>query len=372
MIERVVIAGGKTGGHLFPGVAVAEEIRARNPDARIAFVGTRDGLEARVVPELGYELHLVRAARLQGGGLAARLRALLLVPVALWQSWRILRRVRPQVVLGVGGFVSGAALLAAWLTRRPTAIQEQNARAGLTNRVLARLVRVVYLGFTEAGEGLRARRTLSTGNPLRRDVVAGLARAASRRAEADADDAGTLHVLAFGGSQGARFLNERLPAALGRLREHRPEVALHAVHQAGRHGVETTRRRYEERELDDRVRVVAFLDDMPTAYAEADVAVCRAGALTVAELAAVGLPALLVPFPSAAEDHQAHNARLLTEAGAARMVRQEDWEDDDVAGWLAERAGDRAGLRAMGERARERAEPEAARILVDDLEGIAA
>ena len=384
-ITRAVIAGGKTGGHLYPGIAVAEEILARNPTATVSFIGTAHGIEARVLPPLGYPLDLISASRLKGSGLMGRLLGVARVPVAMVQSWRVLCRRRPQVVLGVGGYASGPALLAAWLLRYPTAIQEQNAHAGLTNRLLGRVVGVIYLGFEAARAQFGSRATVTTGNPIRRALVDALAAATEAEAateatprsaagSAESTPGSSLHVLVFGGSQGARFLNERVPPALTALADAHPDLSLTVTHQTGLHDEAATRARYESAlpALSGRVTVTPFIDDMPSAYAAADVAICRAGALTIAELTAVGLPALLVPFPFAADNHQEVNARVLAEAGAGEVLTQAEWTRERALAWLGAVAGDRAHRSAMSARARELARPEAARTLVDHLEGLAA
>ncbi|MCB9728834.1 MAG: undecaprenyldiphospho-muramoylpentapeptide beta-N-acetylglucosaminyltransferase [Deltaproteobacteria bacterium] len=368
MIRRALIAGGKTGGHLYPGVAIAEELRRRQPDARVTFVGTAEGIEARVLPPLGWTLLTISASRLAGGGLLDRLRGLARVPVAMFQSWRHLRHERPQVVIGVGGYASGPVLLTAWLCRYPTAIQEQNALPGFTNRVLGRFARRIYLGFDAAAARFGGRPTLATGNPIRRALVEALASATSTR-EASGH---ALRVLVFGGSQGARFLNERAPALLASLHAAHPELALTVTHQTGVADEAATRARYAATPLADAARVLPYIDDMPAAYAAADVAICRAGALTIAELTAVGLPSVLVPFPFAAGNHQEANARVIADAGAGLLVRQGEWDEAAVRDWLYDVATTPGRLRERSERARSLARPDAASALVDDLEVLAA
>lgn len=368
MIQSAFIAGGKTGGHLYPGIAVAEEILARNPAATITFLGTKEGLESRVLPRLGYTLETLNVSRLKGGGILGRLMGLLRVPVAMIQTCRLLRAHHPDVVLGVGGYASGPALLMAWLCRYPTAIQEQNAHAGMTNRILGRIVRRIYLGFEAAEQHFSSRRTLATGNPIRKALVTALTEHASvGETQAPSD---TLRILVFGGSQGARFLNERVPAVLQGLRTARPNLTLQITHQTGQHDVEATTLRYQHTDLETCTRVLPYIEDMPAAYAAADIAICRAGALTVAELTAVGLPCLLVPFPYAADNHQEANARVLVDAGAARMMVQATWDEADAVLWLAELSDDRARLASMATAARQAAQPQAAAALVDDLEGM--
>lgn len=366
ILQRVMIAGGGTGGHVYPGVAVAEEILRRNPAAQIVFVGTERGLEAVILPKLGYRLETITVSRLKGGGIWGRIKGLFRLPVGIFQSWRLLRRNKPQVVLGVGGYASGPALLAAWLTRRPTAIQEQNATPGMTNRFLGKLVRVVFLGFAAGASAFKAKKTTFTGNPIRAALAARLA-----DAPAAVDASAALRVLVFGGSQGARFLNERVPAAIAALATAHSDLAVTVVHQTGPAEEDATRARYAELGLTGRATVLPFIDDMPTAYAAADLAVCRAGALTVAELTAVGLPSLLVPFPFAADNHQEANASVLADAGAARLVRQDAWDDADVATWLAALAADRPALAAMADASHALARLDAAGAIVDRLEGIA-
>jgi UDP-N-acetylglucosamine--N-acetylmuramyl-(pentapeptide) pyrophosphoryl-undecaprenol N-acetylglucosamine transferase len=368
MIQRALIAGGKTGGHLYPGIAVAEEILARNPSASVTFVGTQDGIESRVLPKLGYTLETITISRLKGGGLMSRLAGLLRVPVAMAQTCRLLRQYRPEVVLGVGGYASGPALLMAWICRYPTAIQEQNAHAGLTNRILGRIVRRIYLGFEAASRQFSGRNTLATGNPIRRALVHALLNSTDDEERTAVKEG--LRILVFGGSQGARFLNEQVPGVLSGLRDARPKMALRVTHQTGRHDLESTRSRYDATSLGTDVTVLTYIDDMPTAYAEADVAICRAGALTIAELTAVGLPCLLVPFPFAADNHQEANAKVLVDAGAARMMTQAEWEPAAAITWLGELADNRSQLRVMSKAAQSAAQPMAASAVVDDLEAM--
>jgi UDP-N-acetylglucosamine--N-acetylmuramyl-(pentapeptide) pyrophosphoryl-undecaprenol N-acetylglucosamine transferase len=357
-LGAIVIAGGGTGGHVYPGVAIADEVRRRNPEARVAFIGTTRGLESTILPKTGYELAPISVSRLKGGGLKAKLIGLLRLPVGIFQSWRVLRRVKPDVVIGVGGYASGPALLAGWLSLRKTAIQEQNATPGLTNRWLGKLVRRVFLGFGAGVSAFPKKKTVHTGNPIRHAIAARLHAGRTGTTEA-------LRVLVFGGSQGATFLNERVPPVLARLAATRPLVI---THQTGRTDLEVTRERY--RTLGLEANVLPFIDDMPRAYGEADLAVCRAGALTIAELTAVGLPSLLVPFPFAADNHQEANARVLEAAGAAWVRTQSAWNADEVVAALTSLDGDH--LQSMSTAARGLARIDAAARIVDALEELAA
>ncbi|MFT7580403.1 MAG: UDP-N-acetylglucosamine--N-acetylmuramyl-(pentapeptide) pyrophosphoryl-undecaprenol N-acetylglucosamine transferase [Myxococcota bacterium] len=365
-LVRVVIAGGGTGGHVYPGVAIAEEVLRRNPDAAVSFIGTTRGMESKILPKLGLDLDTITVSRLKGGGVWGRIKGLLRLPVGIWQSWRILRRRKPQVVIGVGGYASGPALIAAWLTWRKTAIQEQNATPGLTNRWLGKVVKTVFLGFQAGASYFKPKKVVFTGNPVRQALAERLAgTVATDGAEA------TLRVLVFGGSQGARFLNEQVPAALVALQTAHPDLQLSVTHQTGATDEAITRQRYVGTPLSDAATVTPFIHDMPTAYANADVAVCRAGALTVAEVTAVGLPALLVPFPFAADNHQEANAQVVVDAGAGWMVRQEDWDQNTVVAWLADLARDRTKRGQMSDAARGIARLDAAQTIVDHLEGLA-
>ncbi len=365
-LARVIIAGGGTGGHIYPGVALAEEIRRRNPAAVVTFIGTSRGLEGTILPPLGHPLALVDASRLKGGSVWQKLAGLFRLPRAIWQSWRLIGALRPDVVIGVGGYASGPALLAAWLRRERTAIQEQNAAPGLTNRWLGRLVRRVFVGFEGAVARFPSSKVTFTGNPLRHALTERLASPATR----SATDATTLRVLVFGGSQGARFLNERVPASLAAMRAAAPHLRLVITHQTGRADEAATRTRYADLGL--AATVTPFIHDMPAAYATTDLAICRAGALTLAELTAVGLPALLVPFPHAADNHQEANARDLADAGAALLVTQAAWADATVADTLASLVADPARLTAMRAAARARGRLDAAARITDALEELAA
>jgi UDP-N-acetylglucosamine--N-acetylmuramyl-(pentapeptide) pyrophosphoryl-undecaprenol N-acetylglucosamine transferase len=362
-IGAIVIAGGGTGGHVFPGVAIADEIKRRNPSARVAFIGTERGLEKKLVPQNGHELFTINVSRLKGGGLWSKVKGLFRLPIAIFQSWRILRTVKPEVVIGVGGYASGPALLAAWMTFRKTAIQEQNATPGLTNRVLGKLVKRVFAGFPT--DRFAKKKLVVTGNPIRHAIAHRLAHSLENRDNALAEATG-LRVLVFGGSQGATFLNERVPALLSQLVKASAGAGVTITHQTGERDLDATRQRYAELGL--AASVVPFIDDMASAYAQHDLAICRAGALTLAELTAVGLPSVLVPFPHAADNHQEANARVLEQAGAAVVATQASWDEAALVTRLGGLAKDRASLARMGEAARGLGKAEAVSTIVDHLE----
>jgi len=310
---HVMIMAGGTGGHIFPGLAVAEVLRARGAD--VSWLGTSTGLESRLVPQAGIELEPIRIQALRGRGLIGWLAAPLRVVRAAWQARGILRRRRPQCVLSMGGYVAGPGALAARLMGIPLVVHEQNAIAGLTNRLLRPLATRVMTGFPDTLSGGE-----HVGNPVREGIAA-IDAPEHRMANHD----GPLRVLVIGGSQGAAAFTHVVPEALAKLdRAQRPTV----VHQAGRQ-LEETRLAYAQAGVKGDVR--EFIDDMAAAWAHTDLAICRAGALTVAELAAAGVASVLVPFPHAVDDHQTANARFLSDAGGARLISQPQFS----AAWLA-------------------------------------
>lgn len=342
---HIVIMAGGTGGHVFPALAVARALVERG--ATVSWIGTARGMEADLVPAHGYELDLIGIAGLRGKGVTGWLVAPLRIGRAVGQAIRILRRRRADVVLGMGGFVTGPGGVAARLVGCPLIVHEQNALAGLTNRLLARLADRVLEAFPGSLPGAE-----QTGNPVRREI-SDLVEPAQRYRERT----GALRLLVIGGSQGAMALNEALPAALAALTlEQRPEVR----HQAGRRNLDATCELYHKAGVE--ADVVAFLDDMASAYGWADLVVCRSGALTVSELAAAGVPSVLVPFPYAVDDHQTANGRFLSEADAAVLMPQEEL-DSRLAGVLNEFCADpkagRERLLQMAEAARALARPEA-------------
>jgi len=306
MRRTALIMAGGTGGHVFPALATARVLQRRGFD--IVWLGTQRGIEARLVPAAGIPVEWLSVSGLRGKGVMTLLAAPFRLARALSQAVRALRRHRPHVVLGAGGFVSGPGGLAAWLLRRPLVIHEQNAVAGLTNRLLARLADRVLEGFPGSfGKQVAAQRV---GNPVRPEIAA---IAAPERRYAGRE--GPVRLLVFGGSQGSARLNAVVPAALSELPAAlRPEV----LHQTGATGLDETAQAYRTRGMTADVR--AFIDDMAGAYGWADVAVCRSGALTIAELAAAGVPAVLVPFPAAVDDHQTRNAEFVVAAGAGELM----------------------------------------------------
>jgi len=342
----VLIMAGGTGGHIFPGLAVAECLRAQG--VPVVWLGAVGGMETKVVPAQRIELHTVAVGGLRGKGIKTRLLAPLMLLRALFASLAVLRRVKPRSVLSMGGYVAGPGGLAAWLLRRPLLVHEQNRVAGFTNRKLAGLAKRVLAGFADV-----LPQAEWVGNPVR-DAIAALPLPAQRMA----DRSGRPRLLVLGGSLGARALNLTVPQALAQLTPaQRPEV----VHQCGTRGLDEARAAYAKAGVE--AQVVAFIEDMAGSYEWADLAVCRAGALTLAELTAAGLGAVLVPFPHAVDDHQTRNAEALVAIGAAVVMQESELDIQILAQRLESLLSDRRRLLAMAEAARTLAKPDAAQVI---------
>jgi UDP-N-acetylglucosamine--N-acetylmuramyl-(pentapeptide) pyrophosphoryl-undecaprenol N-acetylglucosamine transferase len=345
----MLIEGGGTGGHLFPGIALAEELLGRGPGHSVLFVGTQHGIEARAVPRAGFDLELIKVGGLKGKGLWGWLKGLLRIPRAIWQSRRILKKYKPDVVVGVGGYASGPVLLAAWLMRLPTAVLEQNALPGMTNRVLGRFVRRVFVAFSQAEKFFKKSKLQLLGNPVRKALADSLQQAR--------EPGPGKHLLVFGGSQGARILNQVVPDAMKTLTGRLPDLEI--VHQTGERECDEVKQRYQERGVD--AEVLPFIHDMAAAYRRADVVISRAGATTVAELSLCRKPAVLIPFPYAADNHQVINAQALVEADAAVMILQSDLDAKILAEEVGAILADEKRRTAMEEAAGKVGRPRAAR-----------
>ncbi|MCP5415774.1 MAG: undecaprenyldiphospho-muramoylpentapeptide beta-N-acetylglucosaminyltransferase [Chromatiaceae bacterium] len=356
MGTSVMVMAGGTGGHVYPALAVANELRARGME--VFWLGNPDGFEARVVPGHGFSMERIDIRGLRGSGVLRWLAAPFKLSIALLQVLFVLLRRRPRLVLGMGGFVSGPGGLMARLMGIPLVIHEQNAVPGMTNRWLARWasrVAEAFPGSFDASCGARL-----TGNPVRREITAlqpPEARLSGR--------SGALHLLVLGGSQGARILNEMVPEALRLLDAgSRPQV----WHQTGGATAEATSRAYQQAGVDAEVK--PFVDDMAAAYDWADLLLCRAGALTISEVAAVGVAAILVPYPYAVDDHQTKNAAYLVDAGAALLLPQSEMTPERLAGVLQSLTGVREKLIAMAVAARRLAMPEATARVADICEEV--
>lgn len=342
--KTIMIMAGGTGGHVFPGLAVAQFMRSLG--WRVVWMGSRAGMEARLVPAHGYEMAWIRANALRGKGLLAKLLLPASLLVAFWQSARAIFSVRPDVVLGMGGYVAFPGGMMASLLNRPLAVHEQNAIAGLTNKVLARVADRSMAAFPGALEGAQW-----TGNPVRAEISA-----VAAPAERYAGRSGPLKLLVVGGSLGARALNETVPKALALIpNAERP----HVVHQSGEKHLALLRDAYSAAGVNG--ELVAFIGDMAARYSEADLVICRAGALTVSELSAAGMASVLVPFPYAVDDHQTANAKFLANSGAALLIRQADMNPGQLAALV--QTLDRTKLLAMAEKARSLGKPEATQLV---------
>ena len=362
MIERIMVAGGGTGGHLFPGLAVVDELRRRVPRLDVRFVGTARGIEARILPERGEALDLLEVTPLKGQGVGARFKSFARIPAAMKEASSIMRAFEPDLVLGVGGYASGPVLLAASLSGRPTAVLEQNAHVGMTNRILSRFVDRAYISFEQTESVFGKVKSRLTGNPVRHDFVE---HARLALADPEGFESRARTVLVLGGSQGARKLNEDVPRALAHAGL--SAGGLQVVHQTGesmRDEVEAT-----YRDLGVNAKVVTFIDDMARAYSNAALVVARAGATTLAELCAIGRPSILVPFPFAADDHQAKNAKALEEQGAAICIRESELEVEELGDAVRGLLDDPIRRRTMAEAARAHGKPDAAAAIVDDILG---
>jgi UDP-N-acetylglucosamine--N-acetylmuramyl-(pentapeptide) pyrophosphoryl-undecaprenol N-acetylglucosamine transferase len=355
---RVLIAGGGTGGHVIPALAIARELRDAH-GAEVRFVGTARGLETRLVPEAGFPLELIHVGQLKNVSVATKLRTVADLPLGVLRCVGLVRSFRPDVVVGVGGYASGPAMMAAILLRVPTLVFEPNAVPGLANRLVGRLVSAAAVNFEETRRYFRGARV--TGIPVRREFFAVGAKAggAARR------------LLVFGGSQGARVLNEVMPKIAGRLLEAVP--GLEIVHQAGgRNGV-STEEAYEKAGLAGarRVRVQPYLDDMVGEFGQADLMLCRSGASTMAELAAAGRASVLVPFPQAANDHQRKNADVFVAAGAAELMVEAELGEERLLVALLGLLVDAPRLERMGERAKSLAHADAVEVIGAMVVGLA-
>jgi UDP-N-acetylglucosamine--N-acetylmuramyl-(pentapeptide) pyrophosphoryl-undecaprenol N-acetylglucosamine transferase len=355
-MTKLMVAGGGTGGHIYPAIAIAQEFLARGGDRRVVFVGTEYGLEKTIVPRAGFPLEFISVGGLKGKGAVDLAKNLARLPLGFVQAWRLIGKHRPNVVLGVGGYSSGPVLLAAWLRRVPTLIHESNAFPGLANRMLARVVKAVAVAFADAGPRMKRRDAVLTGNPIRREFFETTKTASDRK-----------RLLIFGGSQGSHVLNEAMTGALLFLA--RLKGRLEIVHQTGPKELETVRAAYKASVFDD-ARVVPYLDPMVDEIAAADLVVSRAGAMTIGELAAVGRAAILVPFGAATNNHQELNARAVERAGGAIVITESQLSPERLGLAIAEIINDPDRAARMGAAARSLAAPDATKKIVDLLEKI--
>jgi UDP-N-acetylglucosamine--N-acetylmuramyl-(pentapeptide) pyrophosphoryl-undecaprenol N-acetylglucosamine transferase len=356
---RVMIAAGGTGGHIYPGIAVAQEIMRRDATSSVRFVGTPRGLEARLVPQAGFELSLIESAGLKNVQLAARLYGVALLPRSFFGTWKLIRDFNPDVVVGAGGYVSGPVVMTAALLKRPTLVMESNALPGWTNRVLAHFVDRAAVSFEQALPYFRGKATV-TGNPVRREFF---------EIPPKQRDPSRFSLLVFGGSQGAHAINEAMMAALPQL-EKLP-VQLRIKHQTGVADVKRVQQAYSGAGWDSRAEVTAYIDNMVKDFAEADLVICRAGATTTAELIASGKASIMIPFPFAADDHQRKNAEALQESGASRMILQRELSGERLAAEIGKLVLSPHQVSEMEAASKKLARGDAARAAVDMMEQLA-
>lgn len=358
-VKTLMIAGGGTGGHIYPAIAIAREYVSRGASHRVVFVGTEKGLEKQIVPKAGFPLEFIDVGGLKGKGGLDLIRNVFRVPMGFIQAFRVVGRHRPNVILGVGGYSSGPALAAAGLRGVPTVIHEQNAFPGLTNRILAKFAKAVAVAFKDAAPRLKRRDAVVTGNPVRAEFFE---LGAQPRPVRDRK-----RLLIFGGSQGSRVLNDAMTEALlflARLKD-----VIEIVHQTGPNELEKVQKAYRQSAFAN-ARVVPYLDPIANEIAAADLVVSRAGAMTIGELAAIGRAAVLVPFAAATNNHQELNARVLEKAGGAIVVTEAELSAERLAAAISEVINDPARAGRMGAAAKTLAAPEATKTIVDLIERI--
>jgi UDP-N-acetylglucosamine--N-acetylmuramyl-(pentapeptide) pyrophosphoryl-undecaprenol N-acetylglucosamine transferase len=354
--STLVFAGGGTGGHVYPMIAVADAVRALAPELRLVFVGTERGMETRVVPERGYELELMHVLPIRGGGVMGAVRGIGRAAILIPEARALLRKLAPSVVFSIGGYAAGPVSLAARSLGIPVALMEPNSVIGLANRLIAPLVQRAYTAFPESEKHFKESVVLRAGVPIR----AGFARAPYR------PSAGALRILVLGGSQGAKALNEAVPRALAQAK-----LSVRVVHQCGAVHEAGARRLYAELGLSERAEIVPFIADMPAALATADLVIGRSGASAVSEICAVGRPSLLIPYPFASGDHQRVNAESLVSAGAAVCLASKDATPERISAEITAFFANPGLLDAMAEHAATLGRPEAARAIAWDLLGLA-
>ncbi len=353
---RVLIAAGGTGGHIYPGIAVAKEIVRRHPNSEVRFVGTARGLENKLVPQAGFELSFIDSTGLKNVGVGARVRGLLVLPKSLRQARALIKEFGPNAVIGAGGYVSGPVLLTASLLKLPTLVMESNALPGWTNRVLARFIDKAAVSFEAALPFFRGKGVV-TGNPVRREFF---------EITQKQRDPAQLSLLIFGGSQGAHAINEAMVGALPLLAEVKPR--LRVTHQTGEADYEQASSGYANSSWSEQASVRKYIDDMVAAFADADLVISRAGATTTAELIAAGKASLMIPFPLAADDHQRKNAEAMEASGAAKMILQQDLSPQRLAGAIEMLVREPEKVRAMEHAACELRRGDAAAKVVDLVE----
>lgn len=354
---RLLIAGGGTGGHLFPALAVANALRTQDPEGSILFVGTRRGIEARIIPQTEFPIRYITARGLRGTGIVNTLKGFLEAPRGVMESLSIIREFKPSVVLGVGGYASGPTLAAALVCGIPAAVQEQNSVMGTTNRILHRFVKRVFTSWENTEPPSSEAKTILAGNPIREDLLE----------EAQSRETGDrFNILIFGGSQGALSINRAIADNLNLFGDLAARISI--IHQTGRKFVDEIKTAYDAAGIQADVR--DFIHEMGSAYQWADLVVCRAGASSLAEVTALGKPAVVIPYPYAIGDHQAKNAAVLESNGAAKVIRDADLKNGALVREICSIVENPGALAGMAESSRKLGRPEAARTIVHELRKI--
>ncbi|MBW1957154.1 MAG: undecaprenyldiphospho-muramoylpentapeptide beta-N-acetylglucosaminyltransferase [Deltaproteobacteria bacterium] len=357
---RIVIAGGGTGGHLFPGIAIAQEFMARNPNNRVLFVGTGKPFETTALSKADFAHKRITSEGIKGRGLGNQTRSILKIPKGIFESVMILKRFRPDLVLGVGGYSAGPLAAAAWLLGIKIVLHEQNIFPGITNRILSRLADRVYVSFDDIPTGIRPKKVLYTGNPVRREIL----QYAKNQKGLEIDESEQKRyfvILILGGSQGAHSINMAILEAIETITD---KDKFLFIHQTGLNDETRVKNAYERYGMSCRVQ--AFFNDMDRQYQKADLVICRAGATTVAEIKAIGKGAIFIPYPFAADNHQVLNARSLEKTGAAEMILEKDLNGKALAERINFYASNPDTLRQMASRAKDLCRTDAAAVIVDD------
>lgn len=352
---RIIIAGGGTGGHVFPAISIADEISGRNNNDEILFIGTQKGMENNLVQKNGYKIEHISSRGFVGRGLFKTFIAFFYALKGVSDSISIMGRFNPDVVLGVGGYVSGPFLLAAALLRKPTAICEQNTVPGVTNRILGKLVNKIFASYDSSVQYFPSNKVQITGNPIRKDIIS---------SSAKNNDSESFSVLIFGGSQGAKSLNSAVPEAFAQIEHDKISI----IHQTGNKDLDSVKNLYEKNGV--KAKVLSFIDDMGSAYSRSDLVIGRAGAGTIAEITALGKPSILVPFPYAAHNHQFENAKILEQEGASVLIEDKNATPEKIASKLTKLL-DKDKLNMMSESAKKLGRPEASKQIVDELYNLA-
>lgn len=359
---KLIVAGGGTGGHLFPGIAVAEEFLAQDSSNQVLFVGSERGLEAKLIPRLGYQLELISAAGIKGKGTLAKFSGAMQLLYGYAQSRTILKQFKPDLVLGVGGYASLPMVMAAKGMEIPRFIHEQNALPGMANKFLSKFADKVFISLEESSRFFTAEKTILTGNPLRKQILESLSKDSNNMGTAS-EKGDKFHLFIFGGSQGARPLNQVVPAAIALMQDKLEQVQI--VHQTGEADLSMVQDGYRQAGI--KADVQPFIDDMAKQYQQADLIICRSGATTIAEITAVGRTCLFIPFPHAADDHQRKNAEALLKKNACVLMLERNMTPENLATAIGDLMDDQEKLQQIAGNAAALGRTDAARLIVNEM-----